>query len=139
MVSFNFTFDPGTTVQQMVGFEMAGRIWSSYLTDNATINIHVGVSSNLGSNVIGGAIPAMRASQSYSDFRARLQSDISSMDDAIAVANLTQGSSFLARFELFLDGGSSSFNELPRRKRTGYQNQKSANCSSLCNLRYSLP
>jgi len=30
-------------------------------------------------------------------------------------------------------------NELPRRKRTGYQNQKSANCSSLCNLRYSLP
>ncbi|MBF2027491.1 MAG: TetR/AcrR family transcriptional regulator [Oscillatoriales cyanobacterium C42_A2020_001] len=30
-------------------------------------------------------------------------------------------------------------NELPRRKRTGYQNQKRASCSSLCNLRYSLP
>jgi len=26
-------------------------------------------------------------------------------------------------------------NELPRRKRTGYQNQKRASCSSLCNLR----
>ena len=26
-------------------------------------------------------------------------------------------------------------NELPRRKRTGYQNQKRDNCSSLCNLR----
>ena len=25
--------------------------------------------------------------------------------------------------------------ELPRRKRTGYQNQKRASCSSLCNLR----
>jgi putative transposase len=30
-------------------------------------------------------------------------------------------------------------NELPRRKRTGYQNQKRASCSSRCNWRYSLP
>ena len=30
-------------------------------------------------------------------------------------------------------------NELPRRKRTGYQNQKRVNCSSLCNWRYLLP
>jgi hypothetical protein len=30
-------------------------------------------------------------------------------------------------------------NELPRRKRTGYQNQKRVSCSSLCNFRYSLP
>jgi hypothetical protein len=27
------------------------------------------------------------------------------------------------------------YNELPRRKRTGYQNQKRASCSSLCNWR----
>jgi MFS transporter, OFA family, oxalate/formate antiporter len=33
----------------------------------------------------------------------------------------------------------SEMNKLPRRKRTGYQNQKRASCSSLCNLRYSLP
>ncbi len=32
-----------------------------------------------------------------------------------------------------------AFNELPRRKRTGYQNQKRVNCSSGCNWKYSFP
>ena len=33
MVNFNFSYASGTTLQQMIGFEMAGRVWSSYLID----------------------------------------------------------------------------------------------------------
>ena len=30
-LSFNFTYEPGTSLEHMLGFEMAGQIWSSYL------------------------------------------------------------------------------------------------------------
>lgn len=81
MVNFNFSFNPGTSLQQMIGFEIAGRIWSSYLTDNTTINLQVGVSNQLAGNVIGGALPGMVASASYSSVRAALQKDAKSSND----------------------------------------------------------
>ncbi len=84
MATFNFTFDPGTTVQQMVGFEMAGRVWSRYLSDPVTINLHVGVSSNLPTNVIGGALPGFQANRAYTTVRDRLYADATSTDDATA-------------------------------------------------------
>jgi hypothetical protein len=91
MATFNFTFDPGTTVQQMLGFEIAGRVWAKYLTDNVTINLQVGVSSGLGGQVIGGALPGMRAAQSYGDYRTALSADRKSADDAAAVKTLDLG------------------------------------------------
>jgi hypothetical protein len=81
MVNFNFSYAPGTSLQQMVGFETAGRIWSSYLTDNVTVNLHAGVSSSLPSNVIGGALPGIQANQRYETWRTRLASDITSAHD----------------------------------------------------------
>src|SRR5579883_923668 len=101
MVNFNFSYAPGTSVQQMTGFEMAGRIWSSYLTDNTTLNLYVGVSSSLPGNVIGGALPGVRASQSYASIRAALRSDITSLDDQTAVNNLWIGNNFQARFDMY--------------------------------------
>ncbi len=85
----------------MTGFEMAGRIWSSYLTDNTTLNLYVGVSSSLPGNVIGGALPGVRASQSYASIRAALRSDITSLDDQTAVNNLWIGNNFQARFDMY--------------------------------------
>ncbi len=76
MATFNFTFDPGTTVLQMLGFEIAGRVWAKYLTDNVTVNLQVGVSSGLSNKVIGGALPGMRASQNYFDYRTALSADL---------------------------------------------------------------
>jgi hypothetical protein len=97
MPTFNLSFAAGTTVQQMLGFEIAARVWSSYLTDNTTINLHVGVSSSLPSNVIGGALPGIRASQSYSTVRSLLATEASRntawTDDDVAVNNLIQSSS----------------------------------------------
>jgi hypothetical protein len=84
MATFNFTFDPGTTVQQMVGFEMAGRVWSRYLSDAVTINLHAGVSSSLPTNVIGGALPGFQANRAYTTVRDRLYADATSADDTAA-------------------------------------------------------
>jgi hypothetical protein len=88
MATFNFTFDPGTTLQQMIGFEIAGRVWANYLTDNTTINIHAGISSNLGTNVIGGALPGMQANVQYQTYRDRFAADRKSADDNTAYSNL---------------------------------------------------
>jgi hypothetical protein len=84
MATFNFTFDPGTTVQQMVGFEMAGRVWSRYLSDAVTINLHAGISSSLPTNVIGGALPGFQANRAYTTVRDRLYADATSADDLAA-------------------------------------------------------
>jgi hypothetical protein len=104
MATFNFTFDPGTTVQQMLGMEMAGRVWSRYLTDNVTLNLHVGISGDLNSNVIGGALPGMRASQNYLEYRNVLMSGPRSADDNTALNNLSSSASYQASFQ-FLDNG----------------------------------
>lgn len=98
MATFNFTFDPGTTIQQMIGFEIAGNIWGKYLTDNVTINLQVGVTSGLGSNVIGGALPGMRASQSYQSYRTALNSGPKSADDNTALSSLPNAANYTTAF-----------------------------------------
>ncbi len=105
MATFNFTFDPGTTVQQMLGFEIAGRVWAKYLTDNATINLQVGVSGNLGSNVIGGALPGMRASQSYQSYRTALNNGPKSADDTTAINSLSNTTNYTTNYNYFNNSG----------------------------------
>jgi hypothetical protein len=87
MVSFNFSYDPGTTIQQMVGMELAGRIWSSYLRDPITLNIHVGVasSSSLPSRVIGGALPGFLAKTKFEDVAQQLQLEAGNLNYASAL------------------------------------------------------
>ncbi len=102
MVTFNFTYDPGVTVQQALGFEMAGRIWSSYLADPVTLNIHIGMSSSLPTNVIGGALPGVLANAHTSGFRDRLAQDATSNNDQTAVARFSTS----AEFDIFVDGHS---------------------------------
>ncbi len=56
---FNFTYAPGTSLEQMIGFEMAGEFWSQQLADNVSINIFVEMTDYLPENVIGGALPGI--------------------------------------------------------------------------------
>ena len=99
MVTFNFSFQPGMSLQQMVGFEIAGRVWGQYLTDNATVNIHVGM-VNLGSGILGGAIPAFKTGQSLSGFKSTLASDATSADDRTIVNNIGSSGLFSTEFNL---------------------------------------
>ena len=104
MVNFNFSYAPGTSLQQMVGFETAGRVWSSLLSDNVTVNVYAGISNGLSSNVIGGALPGIRASQSYESIRNQLEADATSDDDQTATKNLQAGKEYKAKFDLFSKG-----------------------------------
>ena len=101
MTNFNFSFDPGTSIQQMTGFQIAGQIWSTYLKDNTTLNIHVGVSSSLPKNIIGGALPGIQASQNYKKVASQLVDDRKSTDDFSATDNLQIKADYEAQFDIF--------------------------------------
>jgi hypothetical protein len=95
-MNFKSTDGLGTTLQQMVGMEMAGRIWSSYLKDPITVNIHVGMVSSLllPSKVIGGALPGIQAAQLYADVRNRLVTEAGSRDYSSALSGTSDRLSF---------------------------------------------
>jgi Ca2+-binding RTX toxin-like protein len=108
MVQFNFTYDLGVSVEQRIGFELAAIIWSSYLTDDVTINLHIGSSASLGEdgNAVGGAVPIFHE-QNYGIYKEYLENDItesasgdgSSVDEQ-AYASLQTGNTV----DLMIDG-----------------------------------
>ncbi len=83
-LNFNFTYAPQTSYEQMLGFEMAGKYWSNYLTDDVTVNVFVETTSMLPENVIGGALPGMAQFKHHRDFRSAFEGDITSTADADA-------------------------------------------------------
>ncbi len=101
MATFNFSFDPGTSLQQMTGFQVAGQIWSGYLKDNLNVNIHVGVSSSLPKGVIGGALPGMRAAQLYRTVANAIINDARSSDDFSSSNSIQDKSDYEAQFDSF--------------------------------------
>ncbi len=128
MATFNFSFDTGTSLQQMTGFQIAGQIWSGYLKDNLNINIHVGVSSSLPKGVIGGALPGIRASQNYKNVASALMGDAQSSDDVSSSSNLQTKADYEAQFDAFdLKNGSNKGS----RVKTKAINLTSANAKSL--------
>jgi PEP-CTERM motif len=83
-LQFNFTYAPGTTLDQMLGYEMAGKYWSNYLSDDVTLNIFIEPTNMLPTNVIGGSIPGV-TNESFSQVKAKLKQDITSATDRLAV------------------------------------------------------
>ena len=80
-LQFDFSYESGTSWEQMVAFETAGMMWSDYITDNMTVNIHVEMTNVLPDNVIGGALPGMITDYNYGDFREFYEADITSNSD----------------------------------------------------------
>ncbi|MDJ0746240.1 MAG: NF038122 family metalloprotease [Xenococcaceae cyanobacterium MO_167.B27] len=97
-VDFNFTFAPGVTDEQILGFELAGEMWGQYLGDthmkvdegkDFTVNIHVEVTDDLlQDNVLGGAFPAIETGEKYKDFYEAIIDDVSTQNDQIVVDSL---------------------------------------------------
>jgi hypothetical protein len=102
-VSFNFTYDQGTTWDQKVGFEMAGQLWSSYLTDDVPLNFHVGMTEMSGQN-LGGATPAITSNQDYFLFQSGLTNDKKSANDYTAVSSFANRSDNIATFRSVKNG-----------------------------------
>ena len=59
-IQFNFTYQPGTSIEQIAATELAGSIWSSYLTNDVVVNLHIGMTDNLSSGRLGGATPGIK-------------------------------------------------------------------------------
>ena len=98
-VDFNFTYAPGVSLEQMIGFEMAGEFWSQHLDDNALINIFVEMTDYLPENVIGGSLPGIEDEVLYSTFRQKLEQDITSdVDSLINYNQQNQTNKFTAYF-----------------------------------------
>jgi PEP-CTERM motif len=87
-VQFNFSYTPGTTLEQMIGYEMAGGIWAAQLSDNVSVNLYIQMDSNLPQGVIGGALPGVKAFNKFEDFQTALGSDRKSADDTLASNNM---------------------------------------------------
>ena len=87
-VDFNFSYASGVSEEQIIGFEMAGQIWSSYLKDDVAVNIYVEATSDLPENVIGGALPGTKKNIKYDKVRQELEADIISANDSLAFDNL---------------------------------------------------
>ena len=85
---FDFTYAPGTSAEQIVGFEMAGQIWSSYLDDDVTVRIHVETTNELPEDVIGAALPGKKEKEDYKKVKKSLTEDAISSDDTQALLNL---------------------------------------------------
>ena len=91
MVQFNFTYDPGVTLAQRAGFEMAAMIWSQFLSDDVTINLHIGATEGLnGNKAVGGAVPIFHETH-YGVYQEYLEQDITSGEDASVVDALQEG------------------------------------------------
>ncbi|MCU0534766.1 MAG: NF038122 family metalloprotease [Hydrococcus sp. Prado102] len=100
-VEFNFSYAPGTTLEQAIGIEIAGGIWASHLSDNVTINFYVQTASDLPETVVGGALPGLEAQYKYKDFRSYFGSDKTSLDDVLADGSLPEKAD---KFTLRLSG-----------------------------------
>ena len=87
-LTFNFSYEDGTSIDQIQAFKAAGDVWSSYFTDDITVNLHVEITNLLPANVVGGALPGVTDNQNYGSFENAIYGDRSSTDDYTAYDNM---------------------------------------------------
>ena len=91
-LKWNLSFSTDTPEAARHDFQAAADFWSSWLTDDVTVNLTVGLAA-LGTNVLGSA-DTTRVSSSYARFMNSTVADETSYDDVTAVASLSAKSSF---------------------------------------------
>lgn len=105
-VTFNFTYAPGTSLDHMIGFEMAGLIWSEHLKDDVTVNLFAEMIDRFPEkNIAGGAIPGVLANYKYDDFLKRLKNniDVNSLYDQTAFESLKNNETG-SKYQIAADG-----------------------------------
>jgi hypothetical protein len=129
-MQFNFSYAPGLSLDQIKGFELAGKIWSTYLTDNVTLNIAIDLQKDFPGNAIAGSAPRLNT-QKFDAFQKSLESDATSANDRLALQsdNLTN-KSFTGRFNNGNSNGNGNGNGSESRDSTQL-NVNSANAKAL--------
>lgn len=92
-LQFNLTQIAGDTLSagELAAFTTAADAWASLLTDNVTVNLGIGMTSALGSNVLGSTTPTIGNAASALVF-GLLGLDATSAADTSAVSSLPPGS-----------------------------------------------
>ncbi|MEM6255959.1 MAG: NF038122 family metalloprotease [Cyanobacteria bacterium P01_D01_bin.156] len=91
MVQIKLTHDLNVTLEQRVGFQIAASIWSKFLTDDTTINLHVSSADSLNNNkAVGGAVPLFHEVH-YGTYQEYLKLDATSEADGSVLNALQQG------------------------------------------------
>ncbi|MEB3357539.1 MAG: NF038122 family metalloprotease, partial [Synechococcales bacterium] len=105
-IEFNFGFSEGTPQDVINGFNAAASAWSSVLKDDVTINLDIRYEPYTSSSL--GQFSPTRVNVAYRDLVSALTADITSVDDATAIANLPKSSDFdlmiNPEFDLLLNG-----------------------------------
>jgi hypothetical protein len=126
-MQFNFSYAQGVSQTQMAAFEMAGKIWASYLTDNVTINIAVDVQKDFAGNTIAGAI-ARSNDYLFSTYANALKNDAdpTTTDQSVVGTQTFNRSTFEARYDAIVS------NQLVNSQKMGWQlSINSANAKSV--------
>ena len=89
-LTFNFTFTPTSTSQDIAGFNAAAAFWSSKLGDNVVLNMNVGTAA-LGSGILA-STGSSNDFFAYDDVRNALGGDATSAEDVMAVNSLSSQS-----------------------------------------------
>lgn len=88
-MNIELSFAPGTSLQQMIAFEVAAQAWESHLGDEVTVNLHVGMTDALPNNVMGGALPGIESNEKFKKYFEYLQEDATSTTDREAIESLS--------------------------------------------------
>jgi hypothetical protein len=91
-LTFNFSPVAGTSQSAIDGFTAAGNLWSSFFTDNVTVNININFTA-LSPGTLGETAASNR-SYNYGQVYNALKNDRTSADDNIAVNSLSKTSTF---------------------------------------------
>lgn len=91
-LTFNFTFTPASTQQDIDGFNTAGAFWASKFSDNVILNMDVGTDA-LGAGILAEANSTF-GTITYSDFQSALAADSTTTSDTAALSSLAGGASF---------------------------------------------
>jgi hypothetical protein len=100
-VTFNFTYQPGITQQQIEGIELAGSIWSTYLQDSdVVVNVHLGMTNGvLPTGKLGGATPAIQKIN-YDKFKEGLAADGTANINFLPTSNYSSD-----KYSMIMPGG----------------------------------
>jgi hypothetical protein len=135
-MQFNFSYAQGVSQTQMAAFEMAGKIWSSYLTDDVTINIAVDVQKEFAGNTIAGAI-ARSNSYWFGHYAYALRNDAdpTNTDQLVVGSQTLIGNRFEARYDVInTDGRLVSSQENITRLSINSANAKSVGSSGVTGM-----
>lgn len=88
-LQFHFNPAPGMPQFAIDGFQEAADLWSAVFTDDIVVNINIDYLA-LPFPILG-STNSIKISPTYSDFRTALAADMTSADDATAVAHLQAG------------------------------------------------